>query len=345
MHRQLSLLAALSMVTAAVAAPALPVQVDAFAVIKRIPGPDGNWDYAIADAVGRRLYVARDYGVMALDLDTDVVTPQVIAGHGVHGIAAVSGTALFVSTNSDSNTATVFDGRLGKALGSVATGVGPDSVVFEPKSQLAMTFNQGSHDVTLFKPATLQVVGTIPLGGTPEFGAVDGQGHAYVNISDKNEISVIDVSARRVTGAIALEGCEEPSGLAYDPVDQVLISVCFNGLAEFIDVRTRHQIARITTGKFPDAVIWDADRRLAFVPSFADGTLSVVSVPGKDGIKLLQTLPTQKGTRTGALDAKTGKVYLSTSKLNPPAREGAYPTPVPGTFEIWVVDSAKGAVH
>jgi DNA-binding beta-propeller fold protein YncE len=333
------------LVAVTLAAPALTAQVGGFAVVKRIPGPDGNWDYAIVDAIGRRLYVARDYGVMALDLDTGAVTPQVVAGHGVHGIAAVSGTALLVSTNNDSNTATVFDGHTGKVLGSITTGVGPDSVAFEPKSQLAMVFNQGSRDVTLFEPATLQVVGTIALDGTPESGAVDGQGHAYVNISDKNKISIIDVPARRVTGAIALEGCEEPSGLAYDAIDQLLISVCFNGVAEFIDARTHQQVARITTGKFPDAAIWDVDRRLAFVPSFAAGTLSVVSVPGKDGIKLLQTLPTQMGTRTGALDGRTGKVYLPTSKLNPPAKEGAYPTPVPGTFEIWVVDRANAAVH
>jgi len=333
------------LVAAAFAAPALTAQVDNFAVVKRIPGPDGNWDYAIADAVGRRLYVARDYGVMTLDLDTQAVIPQVIAGHGVHGIAAVSGTTRFISTNSDANTATLFDGQTGKVIGNVTTGVGPDSVVFEPKSQLVLTFNQGSRDATLFNPLTLRVVGTIPLGGTPETGAVDGKGHVYVNISDKNEIREIDLSTRQVTGAIALQGCKEPSGLAYDAIDQLLISVCFNGVAEFIDARTHQPLARITTGKFPDAVIWDVDRRLAFVPSFADGTLSVVSVPGKAGIKLLQTVPTQMGTRTGALDAKTGKIYLPTSKLNPPAKEGAYPTPVPGTFEVWVVDTAKGAMH
>jgi DNA-binding beta-propeller fold protein YncE len=280
---------------------------------------------------------------MSLDLDTEVVMPQFITGRGVHGIAAVAGSDLFVSTNSDSNTATVFEGKRGKVLGSVPTGTAPDSVVFEPKSQLAVVFNQGSTDATLFNPMTLRVVGTIPLSGTPEFGTVDGQGHAYVNISSKNQIAVIDVAARRVAGAIALEDCEEPSGLAYDALDQMLISACFNGVAEFLDINTRHMVTRVPTGKFPDAVIWDGDRRLAFVPSFADGTVSVVAVPGKANIKVVQRVPTQMGTRTGALDARTGKLYLPTSKLNPPAKKGAYPTPVPGTFEIWVVDTTKVA--
>jgi hypothetical protein len=54
-----------------------------------------------------------------------------------------------------------------------------------------------------------------------------------------------------------------------------------------------------------------------------------------------QTLVTQPGTRTGALDAKTGTLYLPTSKLTPPAKEGDYPTPVPGTFEVLVVASQK----
>jgi hypothetical protein len=328
-----------------VGAPPSPAQNEHFAVVKRIPGPDGNWDYAIADAKGRRLYVARDYGVMALDLDTESVTRQLIAGQGVHGIAAIGDTGLFVSTNSESNTATVFEGKTGKPLGSVATGREPDSVVFEPESHLALTFNQGSLDATLFNPTTLRVVATIPLGGTLEFSSADGFGRVYVNISSKNQIGIIDVPARRVTGAIALPGCKEPSGLAYDAIDQLLISACFNGVAEFIDAQAHRQIAQVTTGKFPDAVIWDADRRLAFVPSFADGSLTVVSVKGRGDIRVVQTVPTQMGTRTGALDAKTGRIYLPTSKLNPPEKEGAYPTPVAGTFEVWVVDTAHSATN
>ena len=343
MFRPLSAMAMLLLATAV--ALASDAENDGFAIIKRIPGPDGNWDYAIADAVGRRLYVARDYGVMSVDLDTGAIVPQLVAGHGVHGIAAVGTTGLFVSTNGDSGNATIFAGNTGKVLGILKAGSQPDSVVFEPKSRLVVAFNHESGDATLIDPRAIRVVGTIPIGGTLEFAAVDLEGHAYVNIANKNRIAVVDIQKRRVTGVIPLTGCEEPSGLAYDTRDRILIAACFNGVAEFVDPNTRRQITTINTGKFPDAVIWDPERHLAFVPSFADGDLTVIAVRGRGDIKAIQRLPTQMGTRTGALDSTTGKIYLPTSKLKPPAKEGEYPTPVPGTFEILVINTPKNATH
>jgi DNA-binding beta-propeller fold protein YncE len=343
MYRGLSGLVAMVLATAS--AWASSPTTESFAIVHRIPGPDGNWDYAIADAAGRRLYVARDYGVMSVDLDSGAVVPRLVPGRGVHGIASVGATGRFVSTNGDSGTVTIFEGRTGRVIGTVKAGKEPDSVVFDPKSGLVIAFNHEGGDATLVDPTALRVVGAIPVGGTLEFGAVDGEGHAYVNVASKNQIAIIDVAARRVTSTIPLQGCEEPSGLAYDARDRLLISVCFNGAAEFVDPTAHGPIATVRTGKFPDAVIWDPDRYLAFVPSFADGTLTVIAVRGRTAIRAVQTLPTQVGTRTGALDSTTGNIYLPTSKLNPPLKEGAYPTPVAGTFEILVVNTLKDAAH
>jgi DNA-binding beta-propeller fold protein YncE len=307
------------------------------AIVKRIAGPDGNWDYATADSAKRRLYVARDYGVMAIDLDSWAVTDKLVPGSMVHGIAAVGSTGRFVSTNGTTNTATLFEGSTGKVLAEIATGKDPDAVVFEPKSGLVATINHEGGDATLIDPNSRTAVGTVRIGGELEFAAADGEGHVYVNVADKHQIAVIDVAARKVTATIRLPGCKDPSGLAYDADDRWLIVVCFNGVAEFIDPIGRRPIAKIRTGKLPDAVMWDSARRRAYVPSFADGNLTVIAVRNSNDIKVVQTLATQMGTRTGAVDLSTGTVYLPTSKLTPPAKEGEYPIPVPGTFEVLVV--------
>jgi YVTN family beta-propeller protein len=341
MSGQLKAFAAVFLAMGATAVSAPAPSAEGFAIVKRIPGPDGNWDYATADAVARRLYIARDYGVMAIDLDTHAVTRQLIAGRDVHGIAAVGPSGIFVSTNGATNTATFFEGKSGRVLGTVPTGAGPDSVLFEPLSRLVVVFNHDSGNATVIEPMTRHVVATIPVGGTLESGAIDAQGRVYVNVASKNHVAVIDVQAHRVTDTLNLKGCEEPSGLAYDPKDQLLIAACFNGIAEFVDPSTHRLLGQIRVGKFPDAVIWDPNRRLAFVPSFAAGSLTIIAVSGKSDIKVVQTLATQAGTRTGALDEKTGKIYLPTSKLNPPAKKGAYPTPVPGTFEVLVVSAGE----
>jgi DNA-binding beta-propeller fold protein YncE len=333
MYRRLLTLTAMSLL----AGVAYGGEEGTFAIIKRIAGPDGNWDYVTADSARRRLYVARDYGVMAIDLDSGAVTGRLIPGHGVHGMAVVPNGNLIVSTNGDTNTVTIFDANSGKTLGDVPTGKEPDAVVFDPKFGLIIVFNHAGGNATVIDPQSRKVVGTIAVGGTLESGTVDEQGRTYVNVADKNHIAAIDIGKRRVSEVIPLDGCEEPSGLAYDAADNMLISACFNGVVDFVNPRTHQLLAKVATGKFPDAVIWDARRRLAFIPSFADGTLTVIRVRDAHDIKVIQKLATQPGTRTGALDANTGNVYLPTSKLNPPAKEGAYPTPVAGTFEVLVV--------
>ena len=90
-------------------------------------------------------------------------------------------------------------------------------------------------------------------------------------------------------------------------------------------------------GGFPDAVIYDPSRQLAFVPTALDGTLSVIALDGTDDNTIVDTIPTQTGARTGAVDPKTGRIYLPTAEYGP-FEAGKRPQPKPGTFQILVLD-------
>src|SRR5580704_558585 len=98
----------LSMLTALAASAAYADDAGThYAVVDRIPGPDGGWDYATIDAAARRLYIGRDAGVLTMDLETRKITPVAVPGEGVHGATTVGDTGLVVSTNGDKNTVTV----------------------------------------------------------------------------------------------------------------------------------------------------------------------------------------------------------------------------------------------
>jgi DNA-binding beta-propeller fold protein YncE len=308
-----------------------------FEILSSITGPDGSWDYATVDAAMRRLYIGRSYGVMTVNLDTQSVESSVVAGSTVHGVAVAGESGLLVSTNGKSNTATIFEGKSGKIIAEIGTGKDPDAVVFEPRTGLIAVINHDGGGITLIDPKQLAAVGSIEIGGELEFGAADGKGFLYVNLADTHRVAVVDVVARKVVNVVPLVGCKNPTGIAYDAADAWVISVCFNGVAKIIDAATLQQIASIPTGKIPDAVIWDGSRRLAFVPSYADGTLTVIALDSSGKFRVTQTLKTQPGTRTGALDPSTGRVYLPTSRLVRSDRAGEYPKPVPGTFRILVV--------
>jgi len=308
-----------------------------YRILERVPGPDGNWDYAIVDSSTRRLYVARTFGIQAVDLDRSMATTTLVAGHDVRGIAGIGSSGRFVSANGESDSATIFDGRTGHQFATIRTGYHPDAVVFEPKSGLVVVFNRKGGDATLIDPGKLTAVGSIRIGGTLEFAVANNSGLVYVNVEDENRIAVLDVSARKVSGVIQLFGCEGPTGLAYDATDDWLVSTCSNGITKVVDAKAGREVGSVETGKNPDAAIWDPDQSVIFVPSAADGSLTVVAVTKRSTIHVVQRLVTQVGTRTGALDRQTGRVYLPASNFGPPDHPGGYPVPLPGTFTLLVV--------
>jgi DNA-binding beta-propeller fold protein YncE len=307
----------------------------------RIGAPDALWDYASVEVAARRLYVGQIGGVMAVDLDSQSVTPVLVASALVHAVLPIPDTGLVASTNGEGNTVNIFEGKTGHIVATIPAGRDPDALVLEPKSGLLVATNAEGNSLTLIDLKRLAAVGEIAVGGKPEFLAVNGEGLVFNNIEDRNEVAVIDIAARKIIRRVKLSRCQEPTGLAYDVPDSLLISVCQNGVVKFINAKTYIDAATFTVGKGPDAAIFDATRRVAFVPSGDNGTLTVFAVRSATDITVRQTLHTKQGTRTGALDPTTGTLYLPSAQLAPPAKPGAWPSVVPGTFAVLVVVPAK----
>ena len=100
-------------------------------------------------------------------------------------------------------------------------------------------------------------------------------------------------------------------------------------------------VAQVPIGEGPDATAFDARRKLAF-SSNGEGTLTVVRQDSANQYTVAESVPTQRGARTMALDAAGGRVYLVTSDYGPaPAATSASPHPraeqIPGTFTILIV--------
>jgi DNA-binding beta-propeller fold protein YncE len=306
-------------------------------VIRRIAGPDGMWDYASFDAARRRVYIAHENVVIAIDADTGKANTTFAQGAGLHSVVPVPGTDLIVTTNSGDNTAKVISAVDGKPLASIPTGDDPDGALYDPQSGLVIVICGGSGVLTLVDPKALKAVGTIAVGGHLEFGATDGKGRLFVNALDKNRTAVIDLVTRKVVKSYELPGCKQPTGLAYVAGDR-LIAVCVNGGVDVLDARSGHNIASFNVGGVPDAVIYDEQRRLAFVPSMFTGTLSVISLSGQFDNTVVDTVPTENGARTGTVDEKTGRIYLPTAEYVLPAPKGKPPVAKPGTFKVLELD-------
>jgi DNA-binding beta-propeller fold protein YncE len=311
-------------------------------IIKRLKvGGEGGWDYLTVDNSARRLYISRSSHVMVIDLDFDKVVADIPDTPGVHGIAIAPELNRGFTSNGKADTATIFDLKTLKVLGVVKTGGNPDAITYEPVSKNVFTFNGRSKDATVFDAVSGKVVRTIPLGGKPEFSAIDGKGKVYVNNEDTNEVIEIDGRKARVSRRFSLKPCEEPTGMALDSGNGRVFSGCHSKIMTVLDIKTGKLLDTVPVGDNVDGNGYDAGTGLAF-SSNGDGTLSVVREASPGKFEVVETVTTQRGSRTMAIDPKTHYIYLPAAQFSQPkesTQSGSKPRPVmvKDTFEVLVV--------
>lgn len=311
-------------------------------IIKRLKvGGEGGWDYLSVDTAARRLYVSRSTHVMVIDLDTDMVVGNIPNTPGVHGIAVASELNRGFTSNGKANTVTIFDLKTLRVFGEVKTGANPDAIIYDTASKRVFTFNGRSKDATVIDAASGKVVGTIPLRGKPEYSAADGKGKVYVNIEDTNECVEIDSLKAQVLRRFSLKPCDEPSGMGLDSKNGRVFSGCHNKLMTVLDVKAGKVITTVPIGENVDGNGFDSGTGLAF-SSNGDGTLTIARESSSVKFEVVETVKTQRGSRTMAIDPVTHTVYLAAAQfLAPkvPAQGGAKPRPemVKDSFEILVV--------
>ena len=311
-------------------------------IIKKIQiGGEGGWDYLSIDSEARRLYVSRSTHVIVIDIDADKIVGDIPDMPGVHGIAIAPDLGRGFISCGKSNTAAIFDLKTLKIIGQVKTGTNPDAILYEPAYKKVYTFNGKSNDATVFDAVSGEINTTIALGGKPEFAAADKKGKVYVNIEDTAEVAEIDGKSLSVSRRFSLKPGEEPTGLSLDKEHHRVFSGCHNKVMTVLDLSKGKVIATVPIGSGVDGNAFDQKTGLAFSAN-GEGTLTVVkeSAPGK--FEVSETVPTQRGGRTMAIDVKTHNIYLPAAEFAPalePTVENPKPRPtqVKDTFVVLVI--------
>ena len=317
-----------------------------FSVVQRWKvGGAGGWDYLTLDAAGDRLFVSRGTRVDVVDTQSGKIVGTIASTNGVHGIALAEDLRRGYTSNGRADSVTMFDlGTLKTIKEAPIPGHNPDAILYEPSGKHVWTFNGRSKDVTVLDAESLAVVRTLAVPDKPEFAVDDGEGRIFVNIeSEVGQLVVLDSKQLTIIATWMLPGCASPSGLAIDKAHHRLFSVCDKKVMAVTDAVSGMQIAKLTIGEGPDAAAYDAKRGLVF-SSNGEGTLSIFHQETPDRYQIVQSVTTQRGARTMALDSSSGKIYLvSTGFDAPPAptpeQPHPRPMPTPETFTVLAVGS------
>jgi len=304
------------------------------------PGGSEYFDYITFDPAARRVYLSHGTEVKVLDADTDKVLGDISGLKRDHGVAIVPELGRGFISDGDAGEVAVFDLKTLKVNGHIKTDRDSDSILYDPASKHIFCFNGDPNSVSVIDPATAKVISTLPLGGAPEQAVADGKGMIFDNLEDKNEVIAIDSRAFKITGRWPVAPAGQPVSIAMDRQSRRLFIGARNpAVFVVMDADT----GKIVGPSFPigervDTTVFDPETSIAAC-STGDGTTHIFREDSPNKITAIQTVKTEYGAKTMALDPKTHNLLVDTSDFStPPASTGkqARPTAKPGTFRLLV---------
>jgi YVTN family beta-propeller protein len=281
-----------------------------YQVQQKIPLPGkGGWDYLTVDESARTLYVTHGTQVVVLNLDSLQVVGSIPGLSGVHGVALATDFGHGFVTSGQSDTVVVFDLKTWQKVADVKVGKKPDAIVYDPSTQRVFAMNGDSESSTVINAADNKIVGTVTLGGGPEFTIADGKGNVFVNLEDKSELLRIDAKSMKVTNRWPVAPCAAPSSMAFDPANSRLFLGCRSKVMAVVDSNTGKVVGSFPIGDKADASVFDKAGKIAFT-STGDGHIYGFRQDSADSYTALPVIDTATGSKTMTMDQKTRALFV-----------------------------------
>jgi DNA-binding beta-propeller fold protein YncE len=310
-------LAALLLATVSVAAQA---QSQTFSVTKTSIGGDGGTDYITAEPGTGRVFVSRQTHFMVVDGATGRSLGDIPNTPGNHGAALAPKSNHGFITDGGDSTVTMFDLKSLQTIKKIPVVVGGlDGIMYDASLDRIILTNHSKPAGTLvaLDPNSGEITGTVSLSNDSPEGAVgDGKGRLYVNLEGSNAIEVIDANTMKIITDWPIPDCIRPTGIAYDSASNRIFSGC-SKKSIVVDAATGSVVATVANGQGVDALGWDPQERLLYIPAGRDGNVTVVHQDDPNHYTVIATVATQSGAKTLSVDTATHVAYLFATEYGP----------------------------
>ncbi len=300
-----------------------------------IPGP-ARWDYLHMDTSSRRLFIAHGNSVDVLDVDKAKLVGVIKPTPGVHGVAIDHRDGLGFASAGGINSVVIFNLSTLQIVKNIPVGHMPDCIIYDRATDRVFAFDGGSNEASAIDCKSKRLIGNIPLDGRPEFAVAGDGGYIYVNVESKSQVAKINARTLRVVAVWPLAPGQGPSGITIDTDKHLVFSTCHNGMMTVINDRTGRLVATPSIGTGPDAACFDRAWKLAF-SSNGEGTISVIGWGLHGMLQTLNTIATEPGARTMAIDSKNHDLLVCTAKPDP--------APLPAGTPFWRKPYLYGTLH
>ncbi len=276
---------------------------------------EGGFDHAAVHHESSRLYVAHTSNddVDVVDSASDRFLRSVHGLKGVAGVLVSDERGLLFTANRGENTVSIFSTGREEELMRLPVGIRPNGLAFNPTRGLLLVANVGdpeignSSTVSMVDVSQKAVIGTMVLPGRPRWAVYDERTAGfYVNIADPALIVEIDAKTPSKMQEKYKVPSKGPHGLDLDPQGRHLFCACDGAklVAVHLDSGDNRWVGQLSGP--PDVVFFNSSLNHVYIAVGNPGVIDVFD--GKRG-KLLETVPTEKGAHTLALDQRNNKVY------------------------------------
>lgn len=285
------------------------------AVTLKSASPD--WDYVALDDARGYLFIARRAdGVTVYDVKAKKIVRTIEKSEDANAVCLVPEFDRGYTTNGDGTT-TVFELSTLKTVERIKLGRDADSATYDPVTkQIAFTMGD-SRKVAFVDAKSGKPVGDLAIDSKKLDGmAPDGEGNLFMALRDRDAVAKIDVGGRKLSAQWKTDGCEQPTGLAYDRADKRIFVGCRGNkpVLAVMDAESGKVTATHEIGRGNDGVIYDPSSRKIYTSNGVDGNLVIYDQLDANTYKLAEATTTRPYARTMALDPKTKRVYLVTAE-------------------------------
>ena len=272
----------------------------------------GRIDHMTIDRKRQRLIVAAlgNDTVEIIDLDAGKPLQSVRGLAEPQGVAFVEQADIIFTANARDGSVRAYSGADLSALYRIDLHRDADNIRIDPRDG-SVVVGYGGGSLAIIDPASRTVIGTAVLQGHPEGFQIDpATGRAFVNVPDAGQIAVVDLDARRQTGAWKIPGASGNFPMALDSSRGVLAAVFRNpSLVVLLNTKTGTVIARLPACGDADDVFFDAKRERIYV-SCGSGEIAVFQFDGGN-YRRLPRVVTESGARTSLYVPELDRLFLA----------------------------------
>lgn len=317
------------------ALPAQPQTTEPLTLIQTIemPGvPVGPYtDHLEIDLKGHRLFTTPQahHSVQVFDLNQAKLLHEVTGLGNPHAIAYRSDLNQFYVVDGEPGLVRAYDGKDYHALGTVKLLQNADSMTRDPEAKFMYVTNGGDEAnlnysfVSVIDTATVQKVADIRIeSAVLEQMAIDSAAkRLYVDITDKNEVGVVDIQKRTLLTTWPITKGKRPIAIAVDEAHHRLFVGCRNtdmsGAIVVFDTQTGKETGTpLPIGGWVDSLGFDPQSRRLYA-SCGTGYAYVYEQRDPDNYDLLGKAETAVMAKTSLLVPELHRFFVSVPHIGP----------------------------